>query len=135
MLFLNMGIVPDVLLGCSTGEFAAITMGGAIDISAAAPLFYHLSTSISKALPFDRLLNLQSLKINAPFSAVASYLAKLKGKVHLGADLSNKQLLVTGDKESINLLVRIPRGRWHISRFFTFCYSVPHVASGKCSLS
>ena len=31
-LLLNLGITPDMLLGCSTGEFAAITMSGAIDI-------------------------------------------------------------------------------------------------------
>ena len=105
-LFLNLGIIPDVLLGCSTGEFAAITMSGAIDIIGAAPLFYHLSTSISSALPINQLINLRSLKINAAFPVISSYMNSYAGKIHLSADLSNRQVLVTGDKESINLLAK-----------------------------
>jgi len=106
-LLLNLGITPDILLGCSTGEFAALTMSGAIDILSAAPLFYHLSTGISKALPFNRLVNLRSLKINAAFVDIEKHLVPYQGKVHISADLSDKQLLVTGDKDSINALTKI----------------------------
>ncbi len=31
-LLLNLGVEPDILVGCSTGEFAALTMSGAADI-------------------------------------------------------------------------------------------------------
>jgi len=106
MLLLNLGITPDILLGCSTGEFAAITMSGAIDILSAAPLFYHLSTGVSKALPFDRLVNLRSLKISAAFADIEKHLAQYAGKIHLSADLSDTQLLVTGDKNSINTFAK-----------------------------
>ena len=105
-LLLNLGITPDILLGCSTGEFAALTMSGAINIISAAPLFYHLSTGVSKALPFNRLVNLRSLKINTAFVDIEGHLAQYESKVHLSADLSDKQLLVTGDKESINTLAK-----------------------------
>ncbi len=106
-LLLNLEIIPDILLGCSTGEFAALTMSGAIDIMKAAPLFYHLSTGIVRALPMNKIVNLRSLKINASLAAVKSDLEQFDGKVHLSADLSSKQLIVTGDRDSINALVRI----------------------------
>ena len=69
-LFLNMGIIPDALLGCSTGEFAALTMSGAVDILKAAPLFYYLSTGMVRALPLDQLINLRSLKVTAAIENV-----------------------------------------------------------------
>ncbi len=103
-LLLNIGITPDMLLGCSTGEFAALTMSGAIDILGAAPLFYHLSTGLSKALPLDRLINLRSLKINAAFEDVEQELMQYSQQIYLSADLSREQLIVTGEKGSINLL-------------------------------
>lgn len=105
-LLLNLGITPDILLGCSTGEFAAITMSGSVNIINAAPLFYHLSTGVSKALPFNRLVNLRSLKINAALADIQKYLASYKNKIHLSADLSYEQLLVTGDKDSINTFAK-----------------------------
>ncbi len=113
-LLLNLDIVPDVLLGSSTGEFAALTMAGAIDIFKAAPLFYHLSTGMVHALPLDQLISLRSLRVNDSYEKIEEELANYKNKVYLSANLSPKQLILTGDRESINSLVKSFENR-HIS--------------------
>ena len=105
-LLLNLDIVPDVLLGSSTGEFAALTMSGAVDLFKAAPLFYHLSTGMVHALPLDRLINLRSLRVNDSYETIEQELIDYKDKVYLGANLSPRQLILTGDKESINSLLK-----------------------------
>jgi len=105
-------------------------MSGSIDILAAAHLFYHLSTGISKALPFNRLINLRSLKINTAFTRIKKYLDQYKDKIHLSADLSDKQLLVTGDKDSINILAKTLEDNNISADFLPFAipYHTPLVA-------
>jgi acyl transferase domain-containing protein len=65
MLLRKLGIKPDALIGCSTGEFAAFTMGGVVDIAKAARMFYQLSVSVARSLHKERLLNLASIKVDA----------------------------------------------------------------------
>jgi malonyl CoA-acyl carrier protein transacylase/phosphopantetheinyl transferase (holo-ACP synthase) len=105
-LLLNLDIVPDILLGSSTGEFAALTMSGAVDIFKAAPLFYHLSTGMVHALPINQLINLRSLRVNDAYEKIEAELANYKDKVYLSANLSPRQLILTGDRDSINSLLK-----------------------------
>ena len=105
-LLLKLEIVPDILVGCSTGEFAALTMSGAADILTASPVFYHLSTSTARSIPQDRLADLRSLRVAAPYTVVEPYLKKYSRSVYLGADLSDHQLLLSGFKASIEEMAR-----------------------------
>jgi len=104
-LFLKLEIVPDVLVGCSTGEFAALTMSGAANILTSAPLFYHLSTKVANSLPKDRLAELRTVKVKAPIEQFAYIVERDKIKVYLSADLSDQQVIMTGDKNPIAVLV------------------------------
>jgi len=129
-LLLNLGIVPDILLGSSTGEFAALTMSGAVDILKAAPLFYHLSTGMVQAIPLDQLINLRSLKVNAAIEDIEAQLRQFHDKVYLSANLSNRQLIITGDKESINILANAFESRNISADFLPFAvpYHTPLVS-------
>jgi len=97
----NLGIKPDILIGCSTGEFAALTMSGATDIVTAAPMFYKLSTTIARSVSKSSLANLRSIKVNANFADVEPLLAGLS-EIYLSADLSSAQHLISGARESVN---------------------------------
>jgi len=104
VLLIKLGIVPDVLVGCSTGEFAALTMGGAADILGGTPTFYHLSTSVANAIPKEKLADLRSVKVKASFDQIEP-LMKKSAEVFLSADLSNKQVILTGSRANIDTLV------------------------------
>jgi len=95
-----MEITPDTFIGCSTGEFAALTMCGAIDLLEAAPLFYDLSTTVASSIPPESLSNLRSLKVDADYSRVKVHFEDLQ-QVYLGAELSPKQFIVSGSKDDI----------------------------------
>jgi phosphopantetheine--protein transferase-like protein len=105
--FLRLEIVPDVLVGCSTGEFAALSMGGAANILTASPMFYRLSTDVANSLPKERLAQLRSIKVKAPLESFTNHLQKYDKKVFLSADLSDQQVILTGDKTSIAQLVAV----------------------------
>ena len=81
-------------------------MSNAVDLFTAAPLFYHLSTSMVKTLPLEQLINLRSLRVNASIETIEELLRQYENKVYLSANLSLGQILLTGDKESINSLVK-----------------------------
>jgi malonyl CoA-acyl carrier protein transacylase/phosphopantetheinyl transferase (holo-ACP synthase) len=104
-LLLKLEIVPDVLVGCSTGEFAALSMGGAANILTSSPMFYRLSTDVANSLPKERLAQLRSIKVKAPLESFTAHLQKYDKKVFLSADLSDEQVILTGDKISIARLV------------------------------
>jgi malonyl CoA-acyl carrier protein transacylase/phosphopantetheinyl transferase (holo-ACP synthase) len=104
-VFLKLGIVPDVLVGCSTGEFAALTMSGAASILAASRLFYRLSTEVANSLPKARLATLRSIKVKSALATFDQHLGQYQNKVYLSGDLSNKQVILTGEKKSIAQLV------------------------------
>jgi acyl transferase domain-containing protein/phosphopantetheinyl transferase (holo-ACP synthase) len=105
-LLLNLEIVPDALVGCSTGEFAALTMSGASNILTGSPVFYHLSTSTARSVPQERLATLRSVRVATSYAVIEPYLNKHRQSVYLGADLSPHQLLLSGDKSTIEDLVR-----------------------------
>ncbi len=104
-LLLNLGVMPDLLLGCSTGEFAALTMGGATDIISAASVFYHLSTTVANSIPKEKLAQLRSIMVVAPYATIQEYTNKYSS-IYLSADLSAKQVILSGTKNSIEELVK-----------------------------
>jgi acyl transferase domain-containing protein/phosphopantetheinyl transferase (holo-ACP synthase) len=109
-LLFNLEIRPDILVGCSTGEFAALTMSGAADILALSPIFYHLSTTTARAVPQDRLAELRSVRVAAPYETVEPYLKRCSESVYLGADLSRHQILLSGYIDSVeDLLMEFDR--------------------------
>jgi hypothetical protein len=57
-------------MGCSTGEFAAITTGGSVDVLSVAQTFYEVSTEVARSLPAESLADLRSLRILAPAATV-----------------------------------------------------------------
>ncbi len=126
-LLLNLDIVPDVLLGASTGEFAALTMSGAVDLFKAAPLFYHLSTGMVHALPLDQLINLRSLRVNDAYEKIEDELIQYKDKIYLSANLSPRQLILTGDRESINSLLKSLESKQISADFLPF--AIPYHTS------
>ncbi len=101
-LLLHLDIKPDALMGCSTGEFAAITTGGAVDVLSAAELFYNRSTKVAKTIPADKLANLRSARVLAPADTVMSLVSN--NDVYLSADLGEKHVIVTGTIDGITAL-------------------------------
>lgn len=102
LLLDHLDIHPDVLMGCSTGEFAAITTSGAVDVLPVAELFYGWSTRVARSVPADDLANLRSLRILASADTVLPLIA---GKdVYLSADLGERHILVTGTEAGTTAL-------------------------------
>jgi acyl transferase domain-containing protein/phosphopantetheinyl transferase len=101
-LLLHLEIKPDALMGCSTGEFAAITTGGAVDVLSAAELFYNRSTKVAKTIPADKLSNLRSVRVLASADTVMALVGK--DEVYLSADLGEKHVIVTGSINGIKAL-------------------------------
>lgn len=93
-LLLHLEIKPDALMGCSTGEFAAITTGGAVDVLSVSETFYGLSTNVARAIPAAALAELRSLRILAPAKDVMALVKN--NDVHLSADLGDRHIIVTG---------------------------------------
>lgn len=97
-LLKHLEINPDALLGCSTGEFAAITTGGACDTLSTASQFYAMSTNAARSIPKEALAKLRSLRVLAP----AAKVLKIAGKdVHLSADLGEDHIIITGEEAAI----------------------------------
>lgn len=101
-LLLHLEIKPDALMGCSTGEFAAITTGGAVDVLSVAETFYGLSTKVARAIPAEALAELRSLRILAPAKEVMALVEN--NDVHLSADLGERHIIVTGTITGIDSL-------------------------------
>lgn len=104
-LLRELGVLPDVLMGCSTGEFAALCQGGAVDAVAALPIFLKLSLGVARALPTEQLAALQSVLLTAPASAVQPLLAAAPGALYLSADLGPDCTLLVGERPAVQWLV------------------------------
>lgn len=100
-LLRHLEIAPDALLGCSTGEFAAITTGGACDVLSNAEQFYAMSTSAARQIPEEALAKLKSLRVLAPAAEVMALAGR---SVYLSADLGDDHIIITGDDKSIAAL-------------------------------
>jgi acyl transferase domain-containing protein len=98
-LLSKFGIQPDALIGCSTGEFAAFTMGGVADITRAARMFYQLSVSVARSLPKE--LDLASMKVNAGIESIKPVLDALEGQLFVTAEFTSKHSIVTGSKQAV----------------------------------
>jgi len=105
-IFEKLGVKPDVLLGCSTGEFAALTMGGAVDILEAAPMFFRLSTTVSRSVPREKLAELRSAMIFGDYEQVEDALASVED-LYLGAALSPSQSIISGSQAAITEAMEI----------------------------
>jgi acyl transferase domain-containing protein len=103
-LLRELGIRPEVLMGCSTGEFAALGQGGAIDAVAAVPLFYRLSLAVARALPAGQLAALRSLLTTAPLATLKPLLAAAPGPLYISADLGPGCVLLVGEQPAVRWL-------------------------------
>jgi acyl transferase domain-containing protein/phosphopantetheinyl transferase len=97
----KLGIKPDAVVGVSTGEFAALSISGASEIITAAPLFYRFSTAVARGVPQESLTDLRTLKVDISGSVLEQIFADFTPPVYLGAALSPKQSLLSGNKEAI----------------------------------
>lgn len=100
-LLKNLGVEPSSIVGVSTGEFAALLINGAADVLETAPVFYRLSTGVAKAVSIEELAKLRSIKVTGNWDVIEPILQKLPHTVYLGADLSPKQMLLSGTVEAI----------------------------------
>jgi hypothetical protein len=90
-------------MGCSTGEFAAITTGGSVDVLSVAQTFYEISTEVARTLPAESLADLRSLRILAPAATVMNLVSAAdRNQVHLSADLGDEHTIFTGSAKAID---------------------------------
>jgi|AGTN01.2.fsa_nt_gi Polyketide synthase modules and related proteins len=101
VLLKNLGIEPDTVLGCSTGEFAAMAISGTFDIETCAEMFYHMSATVARSIPQERVKQLRSLQVSSSYSGVSTLFETLEEPVYLSAELSAQQSIVTGSKTVI----------------------------------
>lgn len=104
-LLRDCGVVPDALMGCSTGEFAALCQGGAIDAVAALPVFFQLSLGVARGLPAAQLAGLQSVLVTTAAQSVQPLLAGAPGALYLSADLGPDCALLVGERAAVKWLV------------------------------
>ncbi|MBS2007130.1 MAG: polyketide synthase dehydratase domain-containing protein [Cyanobacteria bacterium SZAS TMP-1] len=100
-LLIHLGIKPDVIMGCSTGEFAAITTTGSVDVLSVAKTFYQLSTRVARSIPAESLANLRTLRVLSSWERVSKL---AEGDLYLSADLGLDHIIVTGSVEVITTL-------------------------------
>ncbi len=104
-LLQKLGIRADAFLGCSTGEFAVLTMNSSFNIFKAAEPFYRLSTQVSRLVPKDELIRLRTIRVSAPFAGRVENLVKaLPAPVYLGAEMSNTCSLLSGERSVMDEL-------------------------------
>lgn len=96
---------PDTLLGCSTGEFAALTISGAADILTASPLFFRLSTAVSQSVPKEKLADLRSIMVRADYEQFAKALEGIEG-LYVSSAMSPQQTILSGAQDSINEAIK-----------------------------
>ena len=104
-------IEPDALMGCSTGEFAAITMSGAVDIMKVAPLFYNLTTKLARSVPRDQLIKLCSIKVDGSYERLRPALEAISEPVYVAADMTPKHFIVSGERKAIDELGAVLKER------------------------
>lgn len=100
-LLRSLEIEPDALLGCSTGEFAAITMSGSVDVLSAASQFYAMSVAVARAVPEERLAELRTMRVFADYEVVEPLLKKIPHPVYLSSYLAPQHVILTGAEEAM----------------------------------
>jgi len=100
------GDCPRCRLGCSTGEFAALTICGAVDIHTAAAMFYRLSTKTARSVSKERLAQLRTIVVAADYDDIAPHLEGIDD-LYLGAALSPSQTMLSGPKNSIRQVMEV----------------------------
>ncbi|HEY9871384.1 MAG TPA: beta-ketoacyl synthase N-terminal-like domain-containing protein, partial [Candidatus Obscuribacterales bacterium] len=100
-LLRELDVHPDAVMGCSTGEFAALTMSGASDIVAAAKTFYKLSKAVAQAVPAERLSELRSLRAEAGWDVIHPIVSSLPDPVYLCAEMTDREAILSGTQRAI----------------------------------
>lgn len=95
-------ISPDALMGCSTGEFAAITTGGAVDVLSAAESFYRMSTDVGRRIPAESSAGLVSIRVLASVDQVTPLIGDRQ--VYVAADLGDAHIILTGTQDDVATL-------------------------------
>jgi acyl transferase domain-containing protein len=101
LLLQKLHIRPDQMVGCSTGEFGALTMGGAVDVVSTAPMFYRASTRVARSVPKEQIAQLTSMKVDAGCEQIEALIKRLDAPVYLTADLSPSHTIITGDRKTM----------------------------------
>lgn len=96
------GIKPDVLLGCSTGEFASLAMNDSIDIVEAAGTFYKLSTGVARSVSPQSLADMRSVCVAAEWSVLEPLAVRTSAPIYLGAEMGPKYSIVSGPRAAMD---------------------------------
>lgn len=105
-LLSDLGVSPNCILGCSTGEFASLAMNGCIDIVEAAGMFYRLSTAVARSVPLESLANLKSICVAASWSQISPLAINLSEPVYLSAEMTARYAITSGPRVAIDELGR-----------------------------
>jgi malonyl CoA-acyl carrier protein transacylase/4'-phosphopantetheinyl transferase EntD len=105
----KLGVEADVFMGCSTGEFAALTMCGAIDVLKAAKSFYQLSTDVARSVPAESLSALRSTRVFSSWEQVKEIISQVEEPVYLSADLGSDHLILSGTESGIETAISLLR--------------------------
>lgn len=97
-LLRELGIAPDCLMGCSTGEFAALCQGGATDAEEAIQVFYELSLGVARRMPAELLSQLRTVIAAAPATEVTALIGSIGGPLYVSADLGSDCTLLVGEQ-------------------------------------
>lgn len=104
-LLKKLDVNADVLIGCSTGEFTVMCMAEMVNLFQAAQTFYHLSTQVSRSVSVSQLANLKTIRVAASTDGkLKTVLDSMATPVYVGADLSETCVLISGTRDSIDLL-------------------------------
>ncbi|MGF6970953.1 acyl transferase domain-containing protein/acyl carrier protein [Paraburkholderia sp. WC7.3g] len=100
-LWMHWGIVPDVLMGHSIGEYAAACLAGVFSLSDACRLVVARGQLMETMTPPGKML-----AVLTPAANLAGYLSAYRGRVELAADNGPSNVVVSGDADDIDELAR-----------------------------
>lgn len=103
----KLGIRPDATIGCSTGEFAALSMAGAADIVSGAKVFYELSTKVARSVSEDKLSSLKTIKINNRVELLPQIIAQYPGRIFLSGALTPSNWLISAYSDDMTNFCRM----------------------------
>jgi len=118
-LWMDWGIVPDVLMGHSVGEYAAACLAGVFSLADACRLVVVRGHLMETMTPPGKML-----AVLTPAARLAGYLGAFTGRVEIAADNGPSSVVVSGDPAGIDELSRqlerdgIPTRALIVSRAF-----------------
>jgi acyl transferase domain-containing protein/acyl carrier protein len=100
-LWMHWGIVPDVLMGHSVGEYAAACLAGVFSLADACRLVVARGRLMETMTPPGKML-----AVLTPAANLAGYLSAFTGRVEIAADNGPSSVVVSGDPDGIDELSR-----------------------------